>query len=349
MATPATAPSRPRASQTRRCAPPLPAARPARPRLLAFTAPLSQHHQLLTPPHPPIHTSPPSPTLHLSSYLIHYPPPHQNSVMPAPRRSRFTGCPSSSSPPPAGRAGSTTSSAATARRRTPWSTARWAARPTTARTFAARLPFAASYDGPPTPAGFADGRDGARRLGRAAGPQGRVRDGAAGGHDDWGSPRPGSATCRAAPRPAASRSSASRGGATTRRARPTRPPPTTPHGSWGAAGPLVTGGDHGAVEEVLADPRLRRRVRRRALAAGARPAARGARAGRRRRDARCRSRSSTHDPRPASSPTRTCPSAARTSRPRCGTQVDAADVVVHAGDWVDLATPRPARGAGRGG
>ena len=42
---------------------------------------------------------------------------------------------------------------------------------------------------------------------------------------------------------------------------------------------VVTGGDHAAVEEVLADPRLRAGHRGRALAAGAGPQAGGARAG----------------------------------------------------------------------
>ena len=200
---------------------------------------------------------------------------------------------------------------------------------------------AASYDGPA--AGRWSRRRGARPTGaccscaRAASPMARLAGSA------WGSPRPGSATCRDAPRRAGSRSSASLGAATTRHARPTRPRPSTPHGSSArAAAPSSTGGDRPAVDEVLADPRLPRLARRRPVAGGAGPAARRARAGRRRR-AGCRSRWSTRDPPAAARRHPPAQARPRPARARCGTQVAAADVVVHAGDWVDLATLRAPR------
>ena len=101
-------------------------------------------------------------------------------------------------------------------------------------TFTARLPLGTPYAGEPDAAAFAD-------VGARPGRRGACCWSARAGSPSPGwratrrsSPRSGSGTCRAAPRPAGRASSASPGAATTRRARPTRPPPTTPPGSSAA-------------------------------------------------------------------------------------------------------------------
>ena len=71
------------------------------------------------------------------------------------------------------------------------------------------------------------------------------------------SPRSGSATSRAGPRPAVRASNGSPDVGTTRPASPTRQPPGTPRGSSPEPlAALVCGGDRTAVEQVLEDPRL---------------------------------------------------------------------------------------------
>ena len=126
-------------------------------------------------------------------------------------------------------------------------------------TFAARLPFATAYDGPAEP-------DRARRRGRdaagvgpAARAQGRVRGGQDVGRgdrraQDRPAPRPGPHQ-GGGPEPAAVRPASRQPGPAGLRGggRPRGPHPRPD----GRRGPVVTGGDHAAVDEVLADPRLR--------------------------------------------------------------------------------------------
>jgi hypothetical protein len=124
-------------------------------------------------------------------------------------------------------------------------------------TFAARLPFGASYQGPPTPGGLGEAvsvprdwgvllvRKGGFAMARLAGStlgesktgqrhvQGRTK---AGGQSQQRFARRRDNQARQAYEAAADHAARILGG---------------------LHGPLVTGGDHGAVEEVLADPRLR--------------------------------------------------------------------------------------------
>ena len=103
--------------------------------------------------------------------------------------------------------------------------------------------------------GVRGGHRAAVRLGRAAGPQGRLRRRPPGARPHRRLARSDSATCRAAPRPAGRASSGSPGGATTRRGRRTRRPPTTPPGSSAMRrGWPVTGGDHSAVDDGAGRP-----------------------------------------------------------------------------------------------
>jgi hypothetical protein len=127
-------------------------------------------------------------------------------------------------------------------------------------TFTAHLPFAASYDGLPDAAGFAASarppadwgvllvRKGGFAVGRLAGPaltaskvgqrhvQGRTK---AGGQSQQRFARRRDNQARQAYEAAADHAARLLGDLAAHR------------------GPVVTGGDHGAVEEVLADPRLR--------------------------------------------------------------------------------------------
>ena len=79
--------------------------------------------------------------------------------------------------------------------------------------------------------------------------------------------RSGSGTCRGGPRPAVRASSGSPGDATTRHAAPTRPRRTTRTASWspssGGSRRSSAVGTGGAVDAVLADPRLRGLAERR--------------------------------------------------------------------------------------
>ena len=158
-------------------------------------------------------------------------------------------------PPRASSAGWRTSRPATAPRRTTSATARCSGRPTTGRRSrpgcrSTRRTTARRRPRPSRPPSRRRGSGACCWSARAASPWPGWRA------RRWSSTRSGSGTCRDGPRRAARASSGSPGVATTRRDRPTRPPPTTPRGS-SRRGPLVTGGDHVAVDEVLADPRLR--------------------------------------------------------------------------------------------
>ena len=151
----------------------------------------------------------------------------------------------------------------------------------------AALPFRQVYDGPPT-AEASGGRPMPRSGGvscscaRAGSRLPRERR-----TSPW-SRRSGSGTCRGGPRRAVRASSGSPGDATTRHAAPTRPRRTTRIASFSPSSGRSrhsSAADRGAVDAVLADPRLRGLAARRTepwLAASG-PAAAGPRPGDRRR------------------------------------------------------------------